>query len=112
MRTVLCSLLFLGLAAPASAQLALSLGNPEGCAKINTGESIDKARELAIIAGHLNLHGDICMITAIQANTLMATCPGEKDSRRKVFGIARSADGTGVTLTLEDGQTDELRPCD
>ncbi|WP_135504243.1 hypothetical protein [Roseovarius aestuariivivens] len=98
-------------AGPASAQLGLSLGNPEGCTKINTGESVEKEREMAIIAGHLNLYGNICMITAIQTNTLMATCPGEKDSRKKVFGITRTADGDGVTLTLDDGRIEELRPC-
>ncbi|MCR9145979.1 MAG: hypothetical protein NXH74_02135 [Rhodobacteraceae bacterium] len=100
------------LATPATAQLAQSLGNPEGCARIDTGQSVDKTREMTIVAGHLNLYGDICMITAIQANTLMLTCPGEKESRKKVFGIARNADGAGVTITLENGRIEELRPCD
>ena len=99
------------LAPPGFAQLAQSLGNPEGCARIDTGQSVDKAREMTIVAGHLNFYGDICMITAIQANTLMLTCPGEKDARRKVLGIKRSADGAGVTITLDDGRIEELRPC-
>lgn len=112
MRLALACLLVTTLAAPAAAQLAQALGNAEGCARINTGQSVDKARELALIAGHLNLHGDICMVTGIQANTLMATCPGEKGSRKKVFGITRAADGAGVTLTSPEGQADTLRPCD
>lgn len=112
MRCFFYSLLVVALASPGSAQLAVTLGNAEGCAKIETGESVDKSRELAILAGHLNLYGDICMVTGIQTNVLMATCPGEKDSRRKVLGIARSADGEGVTLTLENGVTEDLRPCE
>lgn len=100
------------LATPATAQLAQSLGNPEGCARINTGQSVDKGREMSIVAGHLNLYGDICMISAIQANTLMLTCPGDKDNRKKVFGITRSAGGAGVTITLENGRIEELRPCE
>mgnify|MGYP000061876774 CR=1 FL=1 len=55
---------------------------------------------------------DETWVGAVQTGTLMATCPGEADSRKKVLGIARSADGTGVTLTLPDGSVEDLAPCE
>lgn len=108
MRLALALLL---LASPATAQLAAPLGNPDGCARI-LGEEATKENEVAIVAGHLNLRGAICQITAVQTGTLMATCPGDADNRKKVLGIARSADGTGVTLTLPDGSVEDLVPCE
>ncbi|MGK7651501.1 hypothetical protein ACSQ76_03430 [Roseovarius sp. B08] len=108
MRLALALLL---LASPATAQLAAPLGNPDGCARI-LGEEATKENEVAIVAGHLNLHGAICQITAVQTGTLMATCPGDAESRKKVLGITRSADGTGVTLTLPDGSVEDLVPCE
>ncbi len=105
------ALALLMLASPATAQLAAPLGNPDGCARI-LGEDSTKENEVAIVAGHLNLHGAICQITALQTGTLMATCPGDADSRKKVLGITRSADGSGVTLTLPDGAVEDLVPCE
>jgi len=105
------ALAFLLLTSPATAQLAAPLGNPDGCARI-LGEDSTKENEVAIVAGHLNLQGPICQITAVQTGTLMATCPGDAESRKKVLGIARSADGTGVVLTLPDGTLENLAPCD
>ncbi|WP_420557019.1 hypothetical protein [Roseovarius sp.] len=105
------ALTLLLLASPTTAQLAAPLGNPDGCARI-LGEEATKENEVAIVAGHLNLYGAICQITAVQTGTLMATCPGDADSRKKVLGIARSADGTGVTLTLPDGSVEDLVPCE
>lgn len=102
------ALAFLLLASPATAQ---TLGNSDGCARI-LGEGSTKQNEVAIVAGHLNLNGAICQITAVQTGTLMATCPGDAESRKKVLGITRSADGTGVTLTLPDGTLETLTPCE
>ncbi|MEQ8255587.1 MAG: hypothetical protein RH980_05965 [Roseovarius confluentis] len=105
------ALTLLLLASPATAQLAAPLGNTDGCARI-LGEDGTKENEVAIVAGHLNLRGAICQITAVQTGTLMATCPGDADSRKKVLGITRSAVGTGVTLTLPDGTVEDLAPCE
>ncbi|MFD1343887.1 hypothetical protein [Litorisediminicola beolgyonensis] len=98
------------LAEPAVAQGSGAYGTPEGCARLAGDESAVE-RQVAILPGHLSLRGETCMITAVQTGTLMATCPGPAETRKRVFGIGPSADGLGIVLTAEDGAQEILDPC-